>query len=310
MSEIVVSLPSAELREAMGSVPGVRFVAWDMKGPAPEARFDIVVPPYLQGIEPLRWLEGVQTRLVQWQMIGFEGVQRYLTDETPFANATSVHEASTAELALALVLAVQRGLPGFVRSGEAGQWISESHTSLADRRVLLIGYGGVAKAIEERLAPFEVQLRRLARRAREDRNLSGEAVRVHGMDVLHAQLAKAEIVVLAVPLTADTQGLLNAETLAVLPDGALVVNVARGPVVDTEALAAEVQTGRLRAALDVTDPEPLPQDHPLWGRPNVLISPHVGGASSAMLPRMAGLIRRQIEHLRAGEQPENLIVRP
>ena len=112
---------------------------------------------------------------------------------------------------------------------------------------------------------------------------------------------------LAVPLTDDTRGLIDAAALAAMPDGALVVNVARGAVVDTEALVAEVRTGRVRAALDVTDPEPLPEDHELWGLPGVLITPHVGGDSTAMMPRMARLIWRQIEHLKAGETPENLV---
>ena len=309
MNELIVSLPTDPgLREALGDAPGVRFVTWDLDGPAPGPRFDLVVPPYWGGNRQLAQLEGVDTRLVQWQSIGYNGVTRYLPEGVPLANAATVHETSTAELAVALTLAAQRGIPEFVRDGLEHRWDLRSFPSLADRRVLLIGYGGVSKAIEARLAGFEVDLTRLARTAREEQNLAGETVAVHGFADLHERLAEAEVVILAVPLTAETQGLIDAAALAALPDGALLVNVARGPVVDTAALVAELQAGRLRAALDVTDPEPLPADHPLWDCPGLLVSPHIGGDSSAMLPRMVALIQRQIAHLRAGETPENLVV--
>ncbi|UOR01707.1 2-hydroxyacid dehydrogenase [Leucobacter allii] len=308
MPELVVSLPAEGLRETLGEVPGVEFIEWELEGPAPRARIDIVVPPYWGGNRRLAQLAEVEVGLVQWQSIGYNGVEKHLPEGIPFANATTVHETSTAELALGLALAAQRGIPEFVRAGDAHRWQLRSFPSLADRRVLLVGYGGVARAIEARLAGFEVEITRLARTSRKTTNPAGETVSVHGLDELHARLAEAEIVFLAVPLTGDTRGLLDERALAQLPDGALVVNVARGPVVDTDALAAELRAGRLRAALDVTDPEPLPEDHPLWDCPNTLVSPHVGGDSSAMLPRMAALIRRQIDRMRAGEPPENLVL--
>lgn len=292
----------------MGDVDGVEFVEWDLDGPAPRQHFDIVVPPYWGGARQLSSLSGVATRLVQWQSIGYNGVAKHLPEGTPLANAATVHEGSTAELALALTLAAQRGIPQFVRDGDAEHWQLRSLPSLADRRVLLVGYGGVAQAIEARLAGFEVEITRIARSAREQQNLAGETVQVRGFDALHESLAAAEIVMLAVPLTDETRGLIDAAALAALPDGALIVNVARGPVVDTDALVAELQAGRLRAALDVADPEPLPAGHPLWSAPNTLITPHVGGDSSAMLPRMSALILRQIAHLQHGEAPENLVL--
>lgn len=308
MAGLVVSLPSGEgLREALGEVPGVEFVDWDLDGPAPQGRIDIVVPPYWGGVRRLAALADVEVGLVQWQSIGYNGVGKHLPAGLPFANAATVHEASTAELALALTLAAQRGIPQFVRDAEDHQWQLRSYPSLADRRVLIVGYGGVGKAVEARLAGFETAVTRIARTARIERGPSGEEVPVHGLDELLPLLAETEVAILAVPLTDDTRGLIGAEELAALPDGALLVNVARGPVVDTAALVAELQRGRLRAALDVTDPEPLPAEHPLWTCPNLLISPHVGGDSSAMLPRMRALILRQIEHLRSGERPENLI---
>lgn len=308
MTTLTVALPTSTLRYAIGDVDGVEFVEWAMNSPAPRNSFDIVVPPYMAGTSPLQYLQKIQVRLVQWQSIGFDGVDEILAPNTPFANAESVHEASTAELAVGLMIAAQRGIPGFVRDAANETWGTPAPHSLADRRVLLIGYGGVSKAVEARLAGFEVTVERLARTAREDRNLAGESVPVHGIDELHECLSRAEVVVIALSLSSATEGLFGAEALAQLPDNALVVNVARGPIVNTEALLAELGTGRIRAALDVTDPEPLPSGHPLWGLPNALITPHVGGASAAMLPRMAALVRRQIAHLQQGEQPENLVL--
>lgn len=309
MSEFVVSLPTDEgLAGAIGEVPGVTFVTWDLKEPAPRDRIDVVVPPYWGGVRRLARVAEVETRLVQWQSIGYNGIDAHLPASVPLANAATVHETSTAELALALTLAAQRGLPEFVRDGDAHRWQLRSFPSLADRRVLLVGYGGVGKAVEARLAGFEVELTRLARRARKERNLAGEAVPVRGFEDLRECLAETEIAILAVPLTDETRGLIDAAALAALPDGALLVNVARGPVVDTDALMPELRSGRLRAALDVTDPEPLPASHPLWECPNLLVTPHVGGDSSAMLPRMGALIRRQIAHLRAGEPLENIVL--
>lgn len=309
MAEFVVSLPDdAGLAEAVGRVAGVEFVTWNLDGPAPREHIDIVVPPYWGGRKRLTALEQVEARLVQWQSIGFEGVDRFLPKGLPLANAASVHEASTAELAVGLAIASQRGLPAFVRDGMSGTWNLRTFQSLADRRVLIVGYGGVGKATEARLAGFEVSIARIARTARTERNLAGDEVKVLGFEHLHQALAGAEVVILTVPLTDETRGMIDAEALAAMPDGALLVNVARGGVVVTEALVAELQAGRLRAALDVTDPEPLPADHPIWQCENALITPHAGGDSTAMLPRMAALIHRQIEHLRAGETPENIVL--
>jgi phosphoglycerate dehydrogenase-like enzyme len=241
---------------------------------------------------------------VQSQSIGYDDVPGALPAGHVFANAASVHETSTAELAVGLMIAAQRGIADFVRAAGEGRWAPARHASLADRRVLLVGYGGVGRAIEARLAPFEVELTRVASRARDD-----ERGRIHGIDELPTLLPRAEIVVVVVPLTDATTRLVDAGFLAALSDGALVVNVARGPVADTDAILAEAASGRLRFALDVTDPEPLPDGHPLFALPNVLVSPHVGGATTAMMPRMARLLRDQIERMRRGEEPRNVVLR-
>ena len=310
---LLVTVPGATLRRALentrGGVPdGVELVEWDLDGPPPAAasgrRIDIVVPPYMGAAARLGVLDGLEVGLVQSQSIGYDDIPDALPAGHVFANAATVHETSTAELAVGLAIAAQRGIPDFVRAAAAGRWAPARHDSLADRRVLLLGYGGVGRAIEERLAPFEVELTRVASRARDD-----ERGRIHGIDELPALLPEAEVVIVGVPLNDATTGLVDAAFLAALPDGALVVNVARGPVADTDAIVAEATSGRLRFALDVTDPEPLPDGHPLFALSNVLISPHVGGATSAMMPRMARLLRDQIERMSRGDEPRNVVLR-
>lgn len=293
------------MREALGEVPnGVEFVEWTMQDSAPVNSIDIVVPPYMGGTNLLFQLSNVRTRLVQSQSVGYDGVEKALPVGHVYANATSVHEASTAELTLALILAAQRGIPEFVHAAEKGKWEPSPHPSLADRNVLLVGYGGVGKAIEARLLPFETTVTRVARTARSD-----QRGRIYGIDSLAELLPVADIVVVGVPLSDATTHLVDDEFLTLMGDGSLLVNVARGLVVDADALLAHAKSGRLRFALDVTDPEPLPDGHPLFALPNVLISPHVGGASSAMMPRMARLLREQIDRMMRGDDPVNVVVR-
>lgn len=298
-----VCLPSQELLEAVEPPSGVDVVLWDLSGPPPAGRLDLLVPPYMGKPEALAALDGVDVGLVQSQSIGYDGVASVLPDGCLFANAAGVHETSTAELALGMMIASQRGLPDFVRNEQSGVWDNSQRPSLADRRVLLVGYGGVGQAIESRLLPFETSVTRMASRERSD----GRGP-IHGIASLYDQLPLHDIVVVSVPLSEQTHKLVDARFLAAMPDGALLVNVARGPVADTDALVSETSSGRLRAALDVTDPEPLPAGHPLWTVPGVLITPHVGGASSAMLPRMARLVRKQIDRLLAGQEPVNVVL--
>jgi phosphoglycerate dehydrogenase-like enzyme len=309
---LLVTVPGATLRRALeqtaGGVPdGVELVEWDLAGPPPEAasgrRIDIVVPPYMGASARFGALDGVEVGLVQSQSIGYDDVPGALPPGHVFANAASVHETSTAELAVGLAIAAQRHIDAFAVDTAAGRWAPVFAQSLADRRVLLLGYGGVGKAVAARLAPFEVELTPVASRARDE-----DGVAVHGIDELPALLPHAEIVVLTLPGGDATKNLVDDAFLSALPDGALVINVGRGSLIDTEALVDHVGRGRIRAALDVTDPEPLPEGHALWSLPGVLITPHVGGASSAMRPRVAKLVRTQIERLVAGEPPLNVVL--
>lgn len=301
---LVVSVPTEETAAALLPLPeGVEVIVWGMESEPPRDSFDIVVPPYMSASSVLPLLSGVRTRLIQGQSIGYEGVAEHLPAGHTFANAASVHEASTAELAVALTLASQRRLPTFLRAQDERRWASEFVESLADRRVLLLGYGGVGKAVAARLRPFEVEITAVASRARVE-----DGVSVHGADELLALLPEAEIVIVTLPGGDATRHIIDDAALSAMPNGALIVNVGRGGLIDTDALVQHVGRGRLRAALDVTDPEPLPADHPLWALPGVIIVPHVGGASSAMRPRSIQLIRTQIERMLAGDEPLNVVI--
>lgn len=306
--ELTIGLPTQKLMDAVGDIPNVNLVLWNFDGPPPVDHFDLVVSPDPKGPNVLNLLEGVSVGLVQGQWIGYEGVTKYLPPGIPYANAATVHEGPTAELCLGLILTLQRGIADFVRASERHEWAPKWYSSLADRRVLIIGYGGLGKAIEAKLIPFEVEITRVATSARVEEGPEGRPVQVHGLDDLPQLLPHAEIVILSVPMSRNTYHLVNAEFLAAMADDAMLVNMARGRVVDTDALVAEVTSGRLRAAVDVTDPEPLPAEHPLWGLPNVVISPHLGGSSSAMFPRIRKLIHTQIERMLAGEPPVNVVV--
>ncbi|MFJ6651646.1 NAD(P)-dependent oxidoreductase [Microbacterium sp. NPDC091313] len=304
MTSLVVSVPTEQLAADIRPLPDdVDVVVWDLKTAPPRDRFDMVVPPYMGLAAVLEALRDVPVGLIQSQSIGYDGVADVLPEGQPFANASSVHETSTAELAVALALAAQRHIPDFVRSQDRGVWGPILTDSLADRRVTLLGFGGVGKAIAARLAGFEVQLRAVATRARTE-----HGIEVSALDDLPAVLAETDVLIASLPGGSATDGLIDDRMLSALPDGALVVNVGRGPLIVTDALVDHVRRGRIRAALDVTDPEPLPQGHALWSLEGVLIAPHVGGASSAMRPRIARLVRRQIERLAAGEPPLNVVL--
>jgi phosphoglycerate dehydrogenase-like enzyme len=246
------------------------------------------------GEAPLRLASAMpRLRVIQTLTAGYEHVLPYLPDGVRLCIAGGVHDTSTAELAIALALAALRGIPSFVRAQDRSEWAHETYETLADKRVLIVGYGRIGAAVERRLAGFEVaSIRKVARRARDGVSPASD---------LPALLPEADVVILTVPLTTETRGLVDAAFLARLPDRALVVNVARGGIVDTDALLAELRAGRLRAALDVTEVEPLPPDHALWRTPGLLISPHVGGDTTAFLPRALRLIEDQLRRYAAGE---------
>ena len=236
-------------------------------------------------------------RVVQTLTAGVDNVLAALPDGVTLCNAAGVHDASTAELAVGLTIASLRHLDDFARAMPEGRWLYDRHEALADKRVLIVGFGSIGRAIARRLDGFECEVSAVARTAR-----TVDGIDVRSIEELPGLLPAADVVILIVPLTPDTRGMVDAAFLARMRDGALLVNVSRGPVVDTDALLAECASGRLRAALDVTDPEPLPADHPLWRTPGVLISPHVGGNTSAFLPRARRLVAAQLRRWAAASR--------
>jgi phosphoglycerate dehydrogenase-like enzyme len=299
---VIVWLPFADAETHLGPLPrgvDVEEYAGGDDVPASLASVEVVVPPYLRPGRSRELLARMpRLRVVQLLTAGTEYWESHLPGGVTLCNAKGVHDASTAELAVGLAIAALRGIPDFARAQETGQWLAGRRDALADKRVLVLGAGSVGHAVARRLGPFEVDTVLVASRAREG---------VHGIDELASLLPSSQVVVLTVPLTDATRGLVDAAFLARLPDGALVVNVARGPVIDTDALLAEVGTGRLRAALDVTDPEPLPPEHPLWRAPGVLISPHVGGDTTAFPPRAYALLADQLRRFATGQPLRNVV---
>lgn len=258
------------------------------------------VPRYMGPQEDLALMAHMPNlEVVQLLTAGYDAALSFLPGGVTLCNAGGVHDASTAELAVGLMLSSLRGLDAFARAMPAGGWLYGRREALADKRVLIVGAGGVGRALRARLEPFEVDVTMVGRTARAG---------VHAVADLPDLLGSADVVVLAVPLDDTTRGMVGTSFLARMRDGALLVNVARGPVVDTDALVAAVASGRIRAALDVTDPEPLPPGHPLWTLPDVLISPHVGGNTSAFLPRARRLVAEQMRLFATGQALDFVVV--
>ncbi len=259
------------------------------------------VPAYMAGragLEPVRRMPNLLH--LQLPNAGYDDAVEFARPGLAVHNARGVHDMSTAELALTLTLASQRGFADFFRAQRDGKWIAQRYRSLWRSRVGIIGFGSIGQTIARLMEPLEVEVVPFTQSGRNNTNT---------LDDLGTLLPTLDVVVLILPATPDTVGLVDAGFLGLMKDDALLVNVARGPIVDTDALVAELRTGRLRAALDVTDPEPLPSDHPLWGFDNVMISPHVGGNSTAFEPRMRSLVQAQLGKLVAGEPLDNVVLR-
>ncbi len=287
----------------LGEVPGgLRFETVlptpdDLPDSAAEVEF--YVPAYNLGAgQGEVFARMPRLKVVQTLTAGVDHIRSEIPDGVLLCNGRGIHNASTAELAQTLTLASLRGIPGFVDDQHEGRWNQSWRTSLADKTALIVGYGDIGRDIERRLVPFEVDVLRVARTARDG---------VHTLADLPDLLPRADVVILVVPGTSETRGLVDAAFLGRMKEGALLVNVARGPVVVTDDLVAALHTGRVHAALDVTDPEPLPPGHPLWSAPNLLVTPHVGGATPAMWPRAYRLVRQQLERYAAGEQVANVM---
>ncbi len=271
-------------------------------GPQPPevlAEVAVYVPRFLAdgpATEVLGALTGLQ--VLQLATAGAEAWLDRVPPGVTMATARGAHGGATAEWAVGALLAVLREFPGFVAAQLEQRWTQHGTDTLDGKRVLVLGAGDLGGEVRVRLEAFGATVTMAARTARDG---------VHGIDEVPGLLGDHDVVVLMVPLTDATTGLVDAAFLAAMPDGAVLVNAARGRVVDTYALVAELTAGRLRAALDVTEPEPLPAGHPLWDAPGVFITPHVGGSTRGAPQRAAAVVRAQLQRWAAGEPLHNVV---
>ena len=295
-------MPTDAVAGALADLDGVRVeVQVPDSSPLPEsaAQVEFYVPPFFPApaaVAAMAQMPGL--RVVQTLTAGFDRVRPQVPGSAVLCNARGVHDASTAEWVVGAMVAVIRQFPFFAREQLAGLWSYQPTGSLAGKTVLIVGYGSIGQAVERRLSGFEVSIRRVARSARNGVSPVSELPRL---------LPEADVVILLAPVTAETTGMADAAFLARMRDGAVLVNAARGVLVVTEDLVAELQAGRLAAAMDVTDPEPLPPDHPLWKLPNAFITPHVGASTPYSELMARSFVRQQAERYLAGEPLVNVI---
>ncbi|MDR3739933.1 MAG: 2-hydroxyacid dehydrogenase [Terracidiphilus sp.] len=280
--------------------------------PDPYPARSIRIAPYLRGL-----------KLVLSLMAGTEWIPGAVGPHVTICNACGAHSVSTAEWTLTATLSALKSFPFYFAVQQAGQWkrrfeMPERYAritgdarpfyppvmleELTGKRVLLVGHGSIGQQIERLLAPFRIELTRVARTARTE-------PRVHSVSELNALIPAAEIIVLILPLTPESHHLIGSAQFALMRQGTLLVNAARGPIVDTDALVAALNSGRVRAALDVTDPEPLPERHPLWSCPNLLITPHIAGSTPQFARNSIQTALDELKRYLAGEPLHN-VVRP
>ncbi len=312
---LVVALPDMPERVHMGDFPsnvevlpypvGPGLGTADGAGPAPMpdlAGADLIVPlgPARQPVYELLAGPAGRLRVIQTLSAGVDWLTGRVPERVKVCNARGIYDRPLAEWVLGAILAMQRG---HIRSRDQqakAEWEFFEPDELEGRRVVILGLGSIGGAIAARLSPFGVEILGVGRVARDG---------VRGLAELDEVLPLADILVAMLPLTSATAGLLDARRLALLPDGALIVNAGRGATLVTDALVPELASGRLRAALDVVDPEPLPKEHPLWALPNVLISPHMAGDSPSTTIRCFQLAGDQVRRFAAGEPLLNEVPR-
>lgn len=297
-----VCLPDERARDAVGDLPAdIDVVIWDGTGdPPPEAAaVQMFVAAYNAapvGGDVLATMPNLQ--VVQLLSAGVDPWLERMPTGVTLCNGRGVHGASTAELAVAGILSMVRELPKFREAQAAHRWQRAFTDGLDGKQVLVLGAGDIGSRIAAALTPLGAEVGLVARHAR---------VGVHTVDELPDLLPRHQVVVVALPRTPETEQIVDAAFLAAMPDGALLVNIARGTLVDTDALLAELSSGRLAAFLDVTDPEPLPPGHPLWDAPNCVITPHVGGGTRGWERRAYALVRDQLLRLHRGEPLRNVV---
>ena len=265
------------------------------------SKITFYVAPYMGGRKALEYVPMMTNlEILQVPNAGYDDALEFLRPGMVLCNARGVHDASTAELAVALAISSRRGFYDFARAQHAGKWEPKRYQSFNDSKIGIIGAGSIAHTLASYIAPYDVEITFFSRSG-----LDG-AVKISELD---SHLPHLDIVFLVLPLNAESKHLINAARLAKMKDGAVLVNVGRGAIVDTDALIAELNSGRIFAGLDVTDPEPLPEGHPLWSAKNLVLSPHVGGNSTAFESRAKKFIENQMDLISRGQEPGNIVAK-
>ena len=263
---------------------------------------EFYVPSYMGGIKTIEIIPQMKNlKVVHYNQAGYEDILPHIPEGVTLCNGSGLHDVSTSELAIGLTIAARRGFAEFMDNQKKGVWHRTRKPALADAHVGIVGYGHIGKRIASLLEMFETTVTAFTRSG------SDGSVKISEFD---EYLPKLDVIILILPLTAESKHFMSAARLKKLKDGATLVNVARGAIVDTDALVAELHTGRITAGLDVTDPEPLPAGHPLWSAPNVIISPHVGGDSGAFEPRARKMVQEQLSRIAKNEPLANHIKGP
>jgi phosphoglycerate dehydrogenase-like enzyme len=299
MTTTTILVPAAEHADLVAALPNVRLVTYAPGTPlANEGKIAEIIVVGGTSVDQLQPIlaELPNLRMIQTLNAGVNHWAGYVREGVILSNARGAHGAATAELAASMLLAIYRDFPRYFGAQLEHHWATTEGESMVGKRILVLGAGDLARQLERRLVAFDATVTLVGRSARDG---------VRGMDELPALLPESDAVVLMLPLRGETEHLVDAGFLARMADNAILVNVARGPIVDTDALIAELESGRLRAALDVTDPEPLPADHPLWDVPNLFVTPHVGGNTTGSQVRAWSVVRDQIAQFLAGQTPAN-----
>jgi phosphoglycerate dehydrogenase-like enzyme len=298
---ITVLVPDDYGMSALAGIEGVRLIQFDAREPLPPGgeQAEVLIPGFMAQKYTVALIERLPNlKLVQLLSAGSEHWHGKLPDGVLLSICRGAHGGSTAEWVIAALLTIYRELREFEQARTAKRWDQHVTDTLQDKRILVVGAGDLGQQLKRRLDTFDAQTTLVGNHARDG---------VHGTEALPDLLPHHDAVVLMVPVTAATTGMVDAAFLAGMPDNAILVNAARGQIVHTDALLAELHKGRLRAALDVTDPEPLPADHPLWTAPNLLLTPHVGGAVAGHRKRAYAVVADELARFAAGKEPENLV---
>ena len=303
LDRVVVLVPEQAGVDVLASQPRLRPVLYDASGPLPpeagRAEVVVVAPQSDAPVVGALMARLPELRLVQTLSAGYEQWVDKLPPGASLSNGRGAHGRATAEWAVAALLSTYRGLAVFAAAQASGRWAPRATESLTGKRLLVLGAGDLATHLTSQVEPFGATTTLVGRSARAG---------VAGFEEVPDLIPKHDVVVLMLPLATTTHHLVDAEFLAAMPDSAILVNAGRGGLVDTDALLVELASERLRAALDVVDPEPLPSGHPLWGAPGLLLTPHIGALTHGSRHRSWLVAAEQIAAYALGQRPPNCVV--